>query len=152
MSFLRRLFAGGDDAAAAAKPTASPAGPVPVRDPEATLTEHLATLVARPKLEFLIVEYDAARKLYVQFAADDATHGLHAESVGDRYLEPRDHLGDAQRAQLEGLGWSESIESGNWDQTWPSGTDPAAVAGVCVKTMDVYGMAPLPEWTITFGG
>jgi hypothetical protein len=151
MSFLRRLFGGGSaDEAPAPEPSGAPGGPVDVADPERTLADYVGRLVARPELEFLIVEWDSARRLYIQFAPE-ASGGLLAESVGDRYLEPRHRLSDDQRDALRALGWSEAMASGNWQRTWPAGTEPAAVASVCTATMEVYGVAARPQWTITFG-
>ncbi len=149
MSFLRRLF-GGDDDGPPPEPSGSPSGPVAVRDPEATLADHVGRLLARPELEFLIVEWDRARGVYLQFAPQ-ASGTLHGETVGDRYLEPRHRLRDEQREALRGLGWHEARESGNWEQHWSGQIAAAEVARTGVATMAVYGVTPGAEWTITFG-
>ena len=150
MSFLRRLFGGETAEEGPPPPSGAPAEPVVVDDVEGTLAEHAGRLIERPELEFLIVEWDAPRGLYVRFAPTEGG-GLNGEAVGDRYLEPRHRLREAQRAALLGLGWREAPTSGNWERTWPPGTEPTAIASVCSQTMEVYGMQPRPRWTITFG-
>lgn len=148
MSFLRRLFGRSEDGPPP-EPSGAPSGPVDVEDPERTLAEQVGRLMARPELDFLIVEWDASRRLYLQFAP--TPYGLHAETVGDRYLEPRHRLRGEQHDALRALGWSEPAASGNWERTWPVGTEPDDVASVCTATMQVYGTAPRPQWTISFG-
>ena len=150
MSFLRRIFGGGGDDAGPPPPSGAPDEPVAVGDPEQMLSEQVGRLLERPDLEFLIVEWDAGRGLYLRFTPTEGG-GLIGESVGDRYLQPRHRLAEAQRAALVGLGWHEAPASGNWERTWPAGTEPAVVARVCTETMGVYGVQPRPQWTITFG-
>jgi hypothetical protein len=150
MAFLRRLFGRNDGGEVPPEPSGSPAGPIRVDDPEATLGDSVGQLLARPELEFLIVEWDAARRLYLRLTPS-AGGALLAECVGDRQLEPRHRLSEQQRGGLIALGWRETGAGGSWERTWASGAEPVDVARVCVETMRTYGLPARAEWTITFG-
>jgi type III secretion system-like peptide-binding chaperone len=71
---------------------------------------------------FVILEGDATRNYYVQFAIDSGL--LFCEAATNQYLEPEDQLDEGQMRALESLGWGPpEHEAQNWFRTFQPVTD-----------------------------
>jgi type III secretion system-like peptide-binding chaperone/TIR domain-containing protein len=106
----------------------------------AELAEALDELRSDQAVGHLIVNADAARNYYAQFAADGDTYWC--EVVANEFLEPADALDDAQVSRLGSLGWGPPAGSiPNW---WfvPDTATTAEVAILVIRTLrDVYGVS-----------
>lgn len=93
---------------------------------------------------YVVLEGDPSRNYYIQFAMQGER--LFCEAVSNQYLEPDDHLSDAQLRTLENLGWREpETEGQNWFRTFrPSeAADYAEMVSEVRRAFAlVYGLGP----------
>ena len=95
---------------------------------------------------FVIFIGDADRGYYIQFAGARGEDGLHAEAVGNKWLDAASALDAEQLSRLDALGWFEPDEDcPNHYRRWTASTpaDRQAIAREVVRTFaDVYGVPP----------
>src|SRR5689334_21644909 len=92
------------------------------------IVEALAKLAGDcdPGDNFVILEGDAARNYYIQFAGSD--NEIYYEAVANEFLATEDQLDPKGLRALRKLGWREPDQQiGNWNRTFrPTGADDLA--------------------------
>ena len=109
--------------------------------------------------EFLVLEADAGRNYYIQFAGGEPPGAdelaLWVEAVSDNYLAPQDQLTTGASEQLLAWGWDPPTKSGdNWHRIAPAQT-PEQIESLIALVIDTfraaYGITDLAAIRVVHG-